>query len=29
MTATVKYDEVEVGQEIPAVDYRGAPGSTW
>ncbi len=21
MTATVKYDEVEVGQEIPAVDY--------
>lgn len=22
MTATVKYDEVEVGQEIPAVDYR-------
>lgn len=22
MTATVRYDEVEVGQEIPAVDYR-------
>ncbi|MEV5412955.1 MaoC family dehydratase [Thermopolyspora sp. NPDC052614] len=22
MTATIKYDEVEVGQEIPAVDYR-------
>jgi len=22
MGATVKYDEVEVGQEIPAVDYR-------
>ncbi len=21
MTATIKYDEVEVGQEIPAVDY--------
>ena len=21
MTATVKYDEIEVGQEIPAVDY--------
>ncbi|GGK78923.1 MaoC family dehydratase [Sphaerisporangium melleum] len=22
MTATVKYDEVEAGQQIPAVDYR-------
>jgi Acyl dehydratase len=22
MTATIKYDEVEVGQEIPPVDYR-------